>query len=117
MLTLLKYYEAIYHVFFCFKEEEVALDLLIPTQPSVTRRQVDSIGELLVPITCVQQQGRFYILDGHARSIHAKEIGLKSIHAMVLDPEVEVDFGIARTTRRTNLRGLEDIKILEIEGD
>jgi len=111
ILTLLKYYEAIYNVFFRLKEEEVELNLLVPTQPYVTRSQVDLIEELLVPIACVQQQGRFYILDGHARSLHAKETGLKTIHSMVLEPQVEVDFGIVRTTKRMNLSGLEDIKV------
>ena len=111
ILTLLRYYEELYHVPFHLRAEEVALGLLVPTQPYVTRKQVDSIKELLVPITCIQVQDKFYILDGHARSFHAKEAGLNTIGCMVLQPQAKVEFGIVRNSRRMNLGTLQDLKI------
>jgi hypothetical protein len=117
MLTLLKYYEALYQIPFHLREEDIALNQLVPTQSYVTRKQVDSIKELLVPIACVQEQDRFYILDGHARSIRAKEANLNTISCIILQPQAKVDFGIVKISMRMNLRGLEDLKILNTSQD
>jgi len=111
--TLLKYYEALYSVYFKLRKEEVPLRDLVPTQPQTRKKQIDSIKELLVPIVCVRHQGKFYILDGHARSLHAKQLGLESVQAMILSPEEEIDFGIVRTAREMKLTKLEDIEIVE----
>ncbi len=113
ILTLLKYYEALYNVRFHLREEKVALKQLVPTQTYVTRKQIDSIKEFLVPITCIQEGYGFYILDGHARSLHAKREGLGAIDCIILQPQAKVDFGIVKISMRMNLRSLEDLKILD----
>jgi len=75
ILTILKYYEALYAISFYLRKEEVHLEDLVPTQSQIRRERVDSIKELLVPVACVKYECRFYILDGHARSLRAKHWG------------------------------------------
>lgn len=112
-LILLKYYEALYSVSFSLRKEHVPLRGLVPTQAQTRKRQIDSIKELTVPIVCIKHQSKFYILDGHSRSIRAKQLRLKSIPAIVLSPEAEIDYGIVKTARKMNLKSIEDIKIVE----
>jgi hypothetical protein len=52
-------------------------------------------------------------LDGHARSLRAKQLESKSIEAIILMPEAGVDFGIVRTAKEMNLKSVEDITIVE----
>jgi ParB-like chromosome segregation protein Spo0J len=113
ILGIMKHYEAIYHVSFNLKTEQVCLEDLVPTQPQVIKAQINSIKEPLVPIACIQYQGKYYILDGHARSLRAKQLGQESTKAIVLLPPVNIDFGIVKTAKETNLKTLEDIRILE----
>jgi len=112
-LTLLKYYEALYGVAFTIKKEDVLLRDIVPTQSQTRKRQVETIVELLVPVSCVEYEGKFYILDGHARSLRAMQMGLNSIEAMILSPGTRIDFGIVKTAREMNLSNLRDIKIVE----
>jgi len=113
ILTVLKYYEALYGISFCLRKEQVHLEDLVPTQSQIRRERIDSIKELLVPIACVKHQGRFYVLDGHARSLRAKQLGLGSVQAMILSPEAKIDFGIVKVVKEMNIRSLEDIQIMK----
>ena len=113
VLTLLKYYEALYKMSFSLKKEDVPLKDLVPTQPQAMKERITSIKELLVPIVCIKQHGKSYILDGHARSLRAKQLGLKSVDAIILSPETNINFGIVETARKMHLKNLEDIKIVE----
>jgi hypothetical protein len=113
ILTILKYYEALYDIFFYLRKEQVRLEDLVPTQSQIRRERIDSIKELLVPIACVKHQGRFYVLDGHARSLRTKELGSEFIQAMILSPEVNIDFGIIKVVKEMNIRSLEDIQIVK----
>jgi len=54
---------------------------------------------------------RYYILDGHARSLRAGQLGLKSINAMILSPRTLIDFEVVRTAREMDLKNLKDIVI------
>jgi ParB-like chromosome segregation protein Spo0J len=113
ILTILKYYEALYDISFYLRKEQVHLEDLVPTQSQIRKERVDSIKELLVPIACVKHEGRFYILDGHARSLRAKELGLESVQTMILSPEAKIDFGIVKAVKEMNIRSLEDIQVME----
>jgi len=113
IITLLKYYEGIYDTAFYFKIEYLPLADLIPTQPQVERRRISSIDRLLVPIVCVKHEGKYYILDGHARTLRAKEIGLNAIRAIILIPKRRVKYGIVRTVDDMGLKSLDDLKIIE----
>ena len=113
ILTILKYYESVYDISFHLRKEQVRLKDLIPTQFQMRRERVDSIKELLVPIACVKYEGRFYVLDGHARSLRAKELGLDSVQAMILSPEVKIDFGIVKAVKEMNIRSLDDIQVVK----
>lgn len=112
-LFVLEHYQAIYHVPFYLKREQISLRDLVPTQPHVGKAQVNAIKELLVPIVCIHDKNKYYILDGHARSLRAKELGQDSIEAMILLPKVQISFGIVKTAADMNLQNLQDIKITE----
>lgn len=113
VITLLKYYEAIYNMPFYLKVENIPLNNLVPTQPQVSIRRISSINRIVVPIVCIKHHEKYYILDGHARTLKARQIGLSSIRAVVLTPKKEVEYGIIRTVRLLGLENLEDIKIME----
>lgn len=113
ILTLLKYYEALYDMSFTLRKDEVPLRDLVPTQPQTRRSQIDSIIEISVPIVCVKHGGKYFILDGHARSLRAKQLGLDFIEVIVLSPSKEMDFGIVKTAKELNLGSLEDVKVAE----
>ena len=113
ILFVVEHYEAIYNVPFYLKKENVDLKDLVPTQPHVGKTQIDGIKKVLVPIVCIHYGGKYYILDGHARSLRNKELGLRSIEAMVLVSPVKIDFGIVKTAEDMGLHQLEDVKIME----
>jgi hypothetical protein len=113
ILFVVEHYEAIYNIPFHLSKEHVNLKNLVPTQSHVGKTQIDAIKELLVPIVCIHQEEKYYILDGHARSLRAKELGLDSIEAMILLPTIKINFGIVKTAEAMGLSQLEDVKIKE----
>jgi hypothetical protein len=113
ILNILKHYEVLYYMHFYMEEKQIALKDVSPTQPEVLRRQINEINRLLVPIACIKHDNRYCVLDGHARCLRAKQLGMKSIQAIVLLPQIHVDFGIVRTAKEMKLESLEDITIVE----
>jgi len=113
IITLLKYYEGIYDTQFYMKVEVISIENITPTQPEVSKRQISSIGRLLVPILCVKYGEKYYVLDGHARTLKAREMGLKSIRAILLIPRGKVEYGIVKTAERMGLKSIDDIRIIE----
>ncbi|MDQ1280591.1 MAG: hypothetical protein QG670_1854 [Thermoproteota archaeon] len=71
ILTVMKYYEALYRCYFTLRQETVSLGNLVPTQSIVKKAQIDLITEILVPILCIIYKDKYYILDGHSRSLRA----------------------------------------------
>ena len=112
ILYIVEHYEAIYDIPFYLKKENVPLNDLVPTQSHVKEAQIDTIKEVLVPIVCIHAHDKYYILDGHARSLRAKQLGLESIEAMILVAEVSIDFGIVKTTENMHLHDLADVQII-----
>ena len=84
ILFVAEHYEAIYNLPFYLSREKIDLKDLVPTQSQVGRTQIDAITKVLVPIVCIRYGRKCYVLDGHARSLRAKELGLDSIEAMIL---------------------------------
>jgi len=113
ILFVAEHYEAIHNVPFYLSREKIRLKDLVPTEPQIGKAQIDAIKKVLVPIACIRSGRKCYILDGHARSLRAKELGLDFIEAMVLLSTAKIDFGIVKTAEAMGLRQLEDIKIIE----
>jgi IMP dehydrogenase len=113
ILNILKQYEALYHMHFYMKKEQVSLREMCPTQPEVLKDQIEGIDRILVPIACVEQDKKYYVLDGHARCLRAEQLGLNSIQAIILLPQIHVDFGIVKTAKEMKLESLEDISIMK----
>lgn len=112
-LKLLQYYEKLYGIPFTIREAYVPLNRLIPTQPTVNSSSVLGVRTVEVPITCLEAEGHYPILDGHARALAAKRDGLSSIHAVVLVPSRPIRFRITATAERMGLETLGDIRMLE----
>jgi hypothetical protein len=112
ILYILEHYEAIYDIPFYLKRENAPLNNLVPTQSHVKKAQIDTIKEVLVPIVCIHAHDKYYILDGHARSLRAKQLGLESIEAMILLAKANIDFGIVKTTEDMHLHDLTDVQII-----
>jgi hypothetical protein len=111
ILNILKQYEALYHIPFYMEKEEISLREMCPTQPEVLKDQIDRIDRILVPVACIEQGKKYYVLDGHARCLRARQLGLKLIDAIVLSPQIHVDFGIVKTAKEMKLGSLEDISV------
>jgi len=111
ILNILKQYEVLYRMHFYMEKKQVCLRDVSPTQPQVLKEQIDRINRLLVPVACIEYDERYYVLDGHARCLRAKQLGLKSVEAIVLSSQTHVDFGIVRTAKEMKLESLEDITI------
>jgi hypothetical protein len=113
ILFVAEHYEAIYSLPFYLSREKIDLKDLVPTQSQVGRTQIDAIIKVLVPIVCIRYGKKCYILDGHARSLRAKELGLDSIEAIILLPKAKINFGIVKTAEDMGLGRLEDVKIMD----
>jgi hypothetical protein len=115
ILNILKQYEALYHVHFHMEKKNLALGKLHPTQPQIMTSQLKGMKRIVAPITCIESNGEDYVLDGHARCIRARQLGSESIQAMILQPEVHVNFGIIKTAQEMKLKSLDDISICKDE--
>ena len=113
ILTLLRYYEKLFGIPFMLREAYVPLTQLIPTQATVNSSRILGVRGVKVPIACLEVDGHYPILDGHARALVAKEDGLSSIHTIVLVPRRPVRFRIIATAERMGLKTLRDIRIQE----
>ena len=113
ILKILKQYEALYHMNFHMKREKILLEKLSPTEPELLQTQIDGIAKLCVPITCIKHEDKYYVLDGHARCLRAKQLGLRSIETIVLFPQIPVHFGIVKTAKEMRLSSLEDIHVIQ----
>lgn len=111
ILNILKQYEALYHVHFHMEKKNLVLEKLHPTQPQIMTSQLKGMKRIVAPIACIECNGEYYVLDGHARCIRARQLGSESIQAMVLQPEVHVNFGIIKTANEMKLKSLDDISI------
>jgi IMP dehydrogenase len=113
ILFVAEHYEAIYNLPFYLSREKIDLKDLVPTQSQVGRTQIDAITKVLVPIVCIRYGRKCYVLDGHARSLRAKELGLDSIEAMILLSKTKINFGIVKTAEDMGLSKLEDVKVMD----
>jgi len=111
LLKILKQYEALCHMQFYMRrenppQEPVAHGTRTSEEPDRGNNQTARANSLH------KIRDRYYVLDGHARCLRAKQLGLRSIEAIILLPQIPVHFGIVKTTREMKLCRLEDIHIL-----
>lgn len=111
ILNILRQYEALYHIHFHMERKSLILEYIHPTQPQILKSQLERIENILVPVACIEHKGEYYVLDGHARCIRARQLGLKSIPAMILLPEIQVDYGIVKTAQEMKLETLDDVTV------
>jgi len=112
ILKLLKYYEKIYKVPFQMRQLNIRIDELVPTQPVIEEERLYPLREPSVPIACLESGGRYYILDGHVRSLSARLLGQSTISAIILWSKEINRFGVEKNSESLGLTSLGDIRIL-----
>lgn len=98
---------------------DVPTHMITPSQKEVYRdeligRQYELKRGLNEPLIVVKRQNGYLIVDGHHRAMAAKELGAKTIRAVVLEPnDMNVSLGLEKTAEKWGLRTLDDVKIIE----
>ncbi|RLG74341.1 MAG: hypothetical protein DRO23_07095 [Thermoprotei archaeon] len=117
VVKLIEYYRKLYGGEVKLKKVRVSIDFLVPTQKYVEKnkleKEYDVRHEKIAPIVCLEYEGKYYILDGHIRSLKAKLQGEKEIDVLVLIPKVPVTPGVVRTCIISGLRSLNDVEVIE----
>lgn len=117
VIKLIEYYRKLYGGEVKLKKVKVNIDFLVPTQKYVEKSKLEKVYyvryEKIAPIVCLEHEGRYYILDGHVRSLKAKFQGEKEIDVLVLIPKVPVTPGVVRTCIISGLRSLNDVEVIE----
>jgi len=112
ILKLLKYYEKIHKVTFQMKTLNIPMEELVPTQPVIEKERLYPLREPRVPIACLESGEKYYILDGHVRSLSARLLGEGTVSAIVLWSKEIKTFGVEKSSRGLGLTSLGDIRIL-----
>ena len=100
------------------KREVVPIDQLIPTQSKIYEdelegRMYEIKKGLAEPLIVIHRPGKLILVDGHHRAIAAKRLGIKTLDAYVIEVNEDLELGMERTARALNLKGLDDIQILD----
>ncbi len=112
IVKLLKYYERLYDSAFQMAQMDISLNELVPTQTVIEVDRLYPIREPRVPIACLESSGRYYILDGHVRSLSARLLGQSTISAIVLRTQAVTRFGVEKNAENLGLASLRDIRIV-----
>lgn len=91
---------------------------LVPTQGRVYRdelegRKYELERGLAEPIVVVKKPGKVLLVDGHHRAVAAYQAGIEELDAYVVELSRDVELGMERTSEKSELRGLDDVDILE----
>ncbi|MDR0791653.1 MAG: CBS domain-containing protein [Methanomassiliicoccaceae archaeon] len=98
---------------------DIPLSDVLPTQKEVFMdeligRSYEIKKGLNEPLIVVKRIGGYLIVDGHHRIMAAKQMGAKTFHAVVLEPDnYDVRLGLERTAEKWGLWSLDDVKIIE----
>jgi IMP dehydrogenase len=95
----------------------VALDRLLPTQPTVCAgelegRQYELRCGLAEPIVVVDD-GQLILADGHHRVRAARELDIDRLDAYLLVVDRSIDLGLRRTARREGLESIDDVEVVD----
>ena len=99
--------------------QDVPTELARPTQKEVYRdeligRQYELKRGLNEPLIVIKRNYGYLIVDGHHRVLAAKELGMKTFRAVVLEPnDMNVPLGLEKTADRWGLHSLNDVNIIE----
>lgn len=117
VIKLVEYYRKLYGGEVKLKKVRININFLVPTQKYVEKNKLErEYGvelKKIAPIVCLEYEGKYYILDGHTRSLKAKLQGEKEVDVLVLIPKVSVTPGVVRICIISGLRSLNDVEVIE----
>lgn len=117
-LSLIRVLEIVHGVQLELKEGIVDVECLIPTQSKIYEDELEGrIYELeknlAEPLIVIKMPTRYILVDGHHRVIAAKRLGIDSMEAYLIIINEEIELGMEKTAKKSGLRTLDDIEILD----
>ncbi len=106
------------------KKKEVEVTKLRPTQNKIQAdelvgRMYELKKGLAEPIIVIKKKNDDYyiLIDGHHRAVAAYKMGIPKLDAYVIYLDTDKKLGIEKTAETINLKSLDDIKIVDDEGE
>lgn len=110
--------EQLYGIKSTLKHMKVDTNKLRPTQDRVYADELEGrIYELKCglaePAIVVKTGERYILVDGHHRSVAAKQLGCKTIDAYVIDLGRDLKLGMEKTADKAGIKTFDDIEIID----
>lgn len=117
-LRLIKVLEIIHGIKPDLVEGMVDVYNLIPTQSKIYADELEGrIYELeknlAEPLIVIQMPTKNVLVDGHHRVIAARRLKIDTMEAYIIVMNEEIELGMEKTAKKTGLRTLDDIEILD----
>lgn len=99
-------------------KQQIPVDELRPTQQEVLRnelegREYELQNGLAEPIVVIDVDGMFVLVDGHHRSIAARQLGHRTLNAWVIELDEFVQLGMVKNAEKQGIYSVGDICITE----
>ena len=97
---------------------QVEISLLRPTQKQIHKDELQGRKEelekgLAEPLIVFKKPSGLVLVDGHHRVVAARELGMRTILAHVLETIADIRLGMETSAEEQGLRTLDDIKVLD----
>ncbi len=115
---LLRTLEGIHEIALRQERRTVPIGELTPTQGRVYAdelegRRYELEHGLAEPLVVIDNGGRLLLADGHHRVLAADRLGINEMDAYVIVIDDGIDLGMARTARKEDLEGIDDIDVVD----
>lgn len=100
------------------ERRKVRLADLVPTQSKVYADELEGRAYelengLAEPLVVIDNGGDLLLADGHHRVLAARRLGIEEMESYVVVLGERVDLGMARTADEANLRGVDDVEVVD----
>ena len=97
---------------------EVPIADLVPTQERIYADELEGRTYelkrgLAEPLIVIEKGRRRILVDGHHRVIAAKQLGIETMDAYVIEIDASVELGMEKTARESGLETLDDVEIVD----
>ena len=110
--------DQLYGIKSTLKHMQVDTDKIRPTQDRVYADELEGrtyelkMG-LAEPAIVVKTGDRWILVDGHHRTVAAKQLGCKTIDAYVIDLGKDIRLGLEKTADKAGIKTFNDIEIID----